>query len=475
MFVRTDPTSARPPRLALAATMMAVALALSACAVGPDYTVPDQDLGVAFQEQSMPGWTVAQPADHLPRDAWWKLYDDAILSDLMEKLGSGNQTVVQAEANYRAAMASLRQARAAYLPTIGATADRTRRSTAAGTADANRLQGDLSWEVDIWGRVRRSVEANDAAALSSAAIVANTRLSQQSTLAQTYFQLRIADERQELLRRTLDTYERSLTLTRNRYEAGLVQRLEVTLAENQLETARASLLESQQQRMLLENAIAQLLGLPPSRFELPRVAYQQNVPHIPVGMPSELLQRRPDVASANAAIGVQQAAWFPSLTLTASGGWNSPSLGDLISIPARTWSLGASLAQAVFDGGLRSAAIERARAEFDAQAAHYRQTVLVALREVEDEMTTSRVQAENQEVRLRALASAREALRLTRNQYDEGLINYLDVVQTENSALNAEQQALVVFEARLVSSVKLIAALGGGWDVTQLDARKRAP
>ena len=172
---------------------------------------------------------------------------------------------------------------------------------------------------------------------------------------------------------------------------------------------------------------------------------------------------------------MQQAAWFPSLTLSASGGWNSPSLGDLISIPARTWSLGASLAQAVFDGGARSAAIERARAEFDAQAANYRQTVLIALREVEDEMTTSRVQAENQEVRLRALASAREALRLTRNQYDEGLISYLDVVQTENSALNAEQQALVVAEARLVSSVKLIAALGGGWDVTQLDARKHAP
>jgi len=482
MSVRAYPTFSRLPRFALAATTMAVALALSACAVGPDYTVPEQDLGVAFQEQSMPGWTVAQTADHLPREAWWTLYDDAILDDLMEQLGVGNQTVVQAEANYRAAMASLRQARAAYFPTVSATAGRTRSRTAAGTADINRLQGDLSWEVDIWGRVRRSVEANDAAALSSAAIVANTRLSQQSTLAQTYFQLRIADERQALLRRTLDTYERSLTLTRNRYEAGLVQRLETTLAENQLETARASLLESQQQRMLLENAIAQLLGLPPSRFELPRVAYQQNVPHIPVGMPSELLQRRPDVASAerqvasaNATIGVQQAAWFPSLTLSASGGWNSPSLGDLISIPARTWSLGASLAQAVFDGGARSAAIERARAEFDAQAANYRQTVLIALREVEDEMTTSRVQAENQEVRLRALASAREALRLTRNQYDEGLISYLDVVQTENSALNAEQQALVVAEARLVSSVKLIAALGGGWDVTQLDARKHAP
>ena len=263
MSVRAYPTFSRLPRFALAATTMAVALALSACAVGPDYTVPEQDLGVAFQEQSMPGWTVAQTADHLPREAWWTLYDDAILDDLMEQLGVGNQTVVQAEANYRAAMASLRQARAAYFPTVSATAGRTRSRTAAGTADINRLQGDLSWEVDIWGRVRRSVEANDAAALSSAAIVANTRFSQQSTLAQTYFQLRIADERQALLRRTLDTYERSLTLTRNRYEAGLVQRLETTLAENQLETARASLLESQQQRMLLENAIAQLLGLPP--------------------------------------------------------------------------------------------------------------------------------------------------------------------------------------------------------------------
>ena len=478
MPLRRSPSSLRLRRVALA---IALAGALTACAVGPDYSVPEQDLGEAFKAQSMPGWSPALPADHLPRDGWWGLFTDPVLDDLMARLNTGNQTVVQAEANYRAAMPTLRQARAAYFPTASASAGRSRQGNGQGTGNTNQLQGNLSWELDVWGRVRRSVEANDAFALASAALVASTRLSQQSTLAQSYFQLRIADEQQNLLRQTLETYERSLTLTRNRYDAGLVQRLEVTLAETQLENARASLLNAQQQRILLENGIAQLLGLPPSRFALPPVAFTQAVPDIPVGLPSELLQRRPDVAaaerqaaSANASIGVQQAAWFPSLTLSASGGWNSASLGDLISVPARVWSLGASLAQAVFDGGARTAAIERARADYDAQAANYRQTVLVALREVEDQMTTLRVQTDNQAVRLRALASAREALRLTRNRYDEGLINYLDVVQTENQALSAEQQALAVVESRLVASVQLIAALGGGWDASQLPSSMAA-
>jgi NodT family efflux transporter outer membrane factor (OMF) lipoprotein len=475
-----------PPALARrfsrVATTAVMTVVLSACAVGPDYVVPAQDVGMAFAEHAMPGWSVAQPADHLPRDGWWQAYDDAILNGLLTQLSTGNQTVAEAEANYRAATATLRQARAAYLPTVTATADRKRAGSTTLSGDTNQLRADLSWELDIWGGVRCGVEAGDVAVLSSAALVANARLSQQSSLAQSYFQLRISDEQQHLLRQILQTYERSLTLTRNRYEAGLVQRQEVTLAETMLENARALLLAAQQRRILFEHAIAQLLGLPPSRFSLASVAFVQEVPQIPVGLPSELLQRRPDVASAerlaaqaNANIGVKQAAWFPSLRLNANGGWSSASLGDLISVPARTWSLGAALAQTIFDGGLRTAAIEQSRAQYDAQAARYRQTVLTALREVEDQMTTLRIQTENQEVRLRALTSARESLQLIRNRYTEGLISYLDVVQIENQALSAEQEALNVVEARLLASVQLIAALGGGWDVNQLHASAVTP
>ncbi len=469
---------------------IAAALLLAACSVGPDYARPAQDMGDTYKAAAMPGWTAARPGDHLPRGDWWGVYGDPILNDLMVRLAAGNQNVVQAEANYRAAIATLRNARAALYPSIDASANVSRAgngrssgssgsgatsSGSGGPSNQYTLQGNVTWEADLWGRVRRSVQAEDAAALASAATLAGTRLSQQSVLAQTYFQLRVTDELRVLFERTLTSFERSLRLTQNRYEAGLAPRADVAVAQTQLENGRASLLDISQQRILLENALALLIGVPPSRFELPQTAFMQNVPEIPVALPSQLLERRPDVAAAarqaaaaNERIGVAQAAWFPTLTLTASGGWRSSDFAEWITAPARFWTLGPQLAASIFDAGARRAQVEQARAQYDAQAAAYRQTVLTALREVEDYMATLSVQSRTQEVRLRALESARLSLRLTRNQYDEGLISYLDVANLETNALSAEREALNVVQSRLVASVQLIAALGGGWDISAL-------
>ena len=479
-------------RVCRLASAIMLATLLSACAVGPDYVRPAQDLGETYKAAAMPGWNPAQPGDHLPRGAWWEIYGDAVLNDLMRQLDLGNQNVAQAEANYRAAIATLRNTRADLFPNVGVTGSATRSgngrsssssvsgtdggfSGSSGPSNQYTFQGTVSWEADIWGRVRRGVEADNAAAVGTAATLASTRLSQQSVLAQTYFQLRITDELRVLFERTVASFERSLRLTRNRYDAGLAPRVDVAVAQTQLESGRASLLEISQQRTLLENAMALLIGQPPSRFSLPQTAFVQNVPNIPVELPATLIERRPDVAAAerqaaaaNARIGVAQAAWFPALTLSASGGWRSSDFAEWITAPARFWTLGPQLAATIFDAGARRAQVDQARAQYDAQAALYRQTVLTALREVEDYMATLSVQSRNQVVRLRALESARLSLRLTRNQYDEGLISYLDVANLETNALAAERDALNVVQSRLVASVQLIAALGGGWDVRTL-------
>ena len=487
------PPSSMPRfRVCRLASAVMLATLLSACAVGPDYVRPSQDLGETYKAAAMPGWNAAQPGDHLPRGPWWEIYDDAILNDLMRQLDLGNQNVAQAEANYRAAIATLRNTRADLFPNVGVTGSATRSgngrsssssvsgtgegfSGSSGPSNQYTFQGTVSWEADIWGRVRRGVEADSAAAVGTAATLASTRLSQQSVLAQTYFQLRITDELRVLFERTVASFERSLRLTRNRYDAGLAPRVDVAVAQTQLENGRASLLDISQQRTLLENAMALLIGQPPSRFSLPQTAFVQNVPNIPVELPATLVERRPDVAAAerqaaaaNARIGVAQAAWFPALTLSASGGWRSSDFAEWITAPARFWTLGPQLAATIFDAGARRAQVDQARAQYDAQAAAYRQTVLTALREVEDYMATLSVQSRNQVVRLRALESARLSLRLTRNQYDEGLISYLDVANLETNALAAERDALNVVQSRLVASVQLIAALGGGWDIRSM-------
>jgi NodT family efflux transporter outer membrane factor (OMF) lipoprotein len=475
------------PRIPAAAArllaIMTVCGTLAACAVGPDYVRPTLDMGTGYKEgqDDTPGWKPAQPSDHADRGAWWKVYQDPVLDDLMSRLDAANLDIAQAEANYRQAQALVRGARAAFFPTVGVGAGVTRSGNGAGTGstatggsnvgNAYSLSGSVSWEADLWGSVRRSVEASRAGQQASAADLAAARLSAQSTLAQDYFQLRVLDEQHRLLQATVDTNARSLQMTVNRYEAGVAGKSDVAVARTQLENTRAQLIDLEWQRGQFEHAIAVLIGQAPSRFALAPTPFTQRVPAIPVGLPSQLLERRPDVAGAerrtaqaNAQIGVAQAAWFPDLTLSADGGFRSGQFAQWLTAPARFWSIGPALAQTLFDGGLRASQVESARAAYDAQAAAYKQIVLGALREVEDTMIQLRVFDREQQVQLRALEASRESLQLSRNQYKQGLIDYLDVAVLENTSLNAERSAISLVGNRLVASVQLIAALGGGWN-----------
>lgn len=483
-----------------------ILLVLSACAVGPDYQRPTQDVGEAYKEATTAtrggaaggdaadntpadrqGWVPARPSDQVLRGDWWQLFKDPVLSGLMEALQNANLNIVQAEAQYRQAQALLQSARSGFFPTVGTSASATRSGSGSSDSGSNvsfggnssnnqyTLSGNVSWEADLWGKVRRTVESSRAGLEASAADVATTRLSMQSTLAQTYFRLRVMDAEQRLLRQTVAAYERSLTTTLNRYEAGVAAQADVAVSRTQLENTRTQLLALDWQRAQLEHAIAVLMGQTPSSFALNTAQILGTVPVIPVGLPSQLLQRRPDVAAAerrtaeaNAQIGVAQAAWFPDLTLSAQAGFRSGQWAQWLTAPASFWSLGPALALTIFDGGARQAQVEQARAGYEAQVAGYRQTVLTALREVEDYLVQLHVLGQEQITQGRALASARESLQLTQNQYEAGLIDYLSVVQVETTALSTERAALQLTADRLVASVQLIAALGGGWDAAAL-------
>ncbi|NYT84181.1 efflux transporter outer membrane subunit [Pollutimonas harenae] len=475
---------------------------LSACTLGPDYVRPSMELGDAYKElesgklgeqmvgastAELRGWVPAQPGDAALRGDWWQLFSDPTLSQLMLTLQEANPSIIQAEAQYRQAQALLQSARSGFFPTVGASAAGSRSGsgrgpsttgTVGGDNPSNQfsLSGDVSWEPDLWGKVRRSVEASGASLQASDADLATTRLSMQSTLAQTYFQLRVMDAEKDLLQQTVEAYERSLTMTQNRYNAGIAAQMDVESARTQLENGRTQLLALDWQRAQLEHAIAVLLGRTPASFALAPAKITAQVPVVPVGLPSQLVQRRPDVAAAerrtaeaNARIGVAKAAWFPNLTLSAQGGYRSSEWAQWLSAPASFWSLGPALALAIFDGGAREAQLKETRAAYDVQVASYRQTVLTALREVEDYLVQLHVLGQEQITQGRALASARESLRLTRNQYEAGLIDYLSVVQVETTALSTERAALSLMSDRLLTSVQLIAALGGGWDASALE------
>ena len=471
------------------------ALLLAGCAVGPDYQRPNMDVGAAYGQSAEPvdplanaGWVQVSPGEDALRPDWWVLYGDPGLNALMSQLEAENLDIRLAEARYRQAQAALQSARSGLFPTIGSNVSVERSGSGGGgrsvpredggfsnfgggTSNSYSLSSSVSWEVDLWGRVRRSVESSQAALDASVADIGDVRLSMQSTLAQTYFTLRVTDAEIELLEQTVQAYERSLGMTENRYNAGIATPADVAAARTQLENTRTQLLSLQRQRAQLEHSIAVLLGSPPSAFALPANGEVPLLPAIPVGLPSELLQRRPDVAAAerrmaeaNAQIGVAQSAWLPALTLGAQGGFRSGQWAEWLTAPARFWALGPALALTIFDGGARTAALEQARAGFDVQAISWRQTVLAALQEVEDLLVQLRVMGMEQVTQGRALESARESLRLTQNQYEAGLIDYLSVVQTETTALNTERAALSLLSERLGASARLMAALGGGWD-----------
>ncbi|CAB3704618.1 efflux transporter outer membrane subunit [Achromobacter pestifer] len=482
-MIRPKPlTNAFLPRSAITLVLCAL---LGACAVGPDYQRPELDVGASYKEgqDQVDGWKPAQPRDDVDRGEWWRVYDDATLNGLIDRLNTSNQTIAQAEANYRQALGLVRAARAGFYPTVGAGAGVTRSGSGNGQSGSSSLSngsnvsnqysvtGSISWELDVWGRVRRSTESSEASAAASLADLAATRLSAQAALAQTYLQLRVLDEQKRLLDATVAAYEKSLQLTQNRYEVGVAGQADVAVARTQVESTRAQSIDLDWQRGQYEHAIAVLMGQAPSGFSLPPAVFALQLPQIPVGLPSELLERRPDVAAAerraaaaNAQIGVAQAAWFPSLTLSADGGFRNGQFADLLTAPARFWSLGPALAMTIFDGGARAAQVEQARASYDAQAAAYRQAALVGLREVEDYLIQLRVMENEQVVQRRALESARESLRLIQNQYKAGLVDYLSVAVVDATALSSERNALSLLGTRLVASVNLIVALGGGWE-----------
>jgi NodT family efflux transporter outer membrane factor (OMF) lipoprotein len=466
-----------------------VSILLVGCSVGPDYQRPTIDLGASFEQlQDNPGWMPANPGDPGLDEQWWSLFHDPVLDALMVKLNAQNLSIEQAQAQYEQALTSVTSASASLYPSIGINADATRSDAPIVLPGSSVVAGTnapyteyatnlgLSWEIDLWGGIRRSIESSEATAQASAADLAGARLSAQSALASTYYQVRVLDVQAALLDRTIVSYERSVRLTSNLQQAGLTDKGDVAVAQTQLDSTRAQRLDLEWRRAQLENAVAVLLGQAPSSFELPvKVDLSVKPPPIPVGLPSGLLQRRPDIASAerrtaaaNARIGVATAAWFPDLTISASGGYRSRQFSQWFNAPAQFWALGPALAMSLFDGGRRQAQIEDAQAGFRAQAAAYRLTALRGLQEVEDALVQLRVLAQVQDVQASAVAAARESLRIRRNQYEKGLVDYLSVATLEATLLNNERNAIGVMGDRLAASVKLVAALGGGWSVEQV-------
>ena len=458
-------------------------LLLAACAVGPDYVKPTTETPAAFKEQE--GWKIAQPADTQIPAKWWELYHDPLLNSLEEQVNISNQTIAQAEAQYRQSRALVQGAEASYYPTVSANVAHTRSRSpgttaatgaAGGPTTSNQLTIDASWEPDLWGRVRRNVESNQTSAQASAADLQAARLSAQAQLAQDYFQLRDLDADRQLYDKTVEDYKKSLELTRNQYQAGTVPKENVVLAETQLRTTEAQAIDFDVQRAQMEHAIALLVGKPASIFSIKaNPTFDTAVPAIPLGVPSALLERRPDVASAerlvasaNAKIGLAKSAYFPALTLAASGGFQSSSFANWISLPNRLWSVGPSLAQTLFDGGALRAATASAVASYDASVASYRQTVLTGFQEVEDNIAALRILEQEAKKQDEAVQLSRRSVQLTLNQYRAGIVAYLDVITVETTALTNERAAVDLANKRLSASVLLIKALGGGWDAAQL-------
>jgi NodT family efflux transporter outer membrane factor (OMF) lipoprotein len=418
------------------------------------------------------------------------VFNDPQLDALLGQVEVSNQTIKAAEARVREARALTQQAQAAYFPIVTANASATRgggRATIGGSTDVSgggvggavrnsyNVSLDVNWEIDLWGRVRRTVEAGEATAQASVADLEAAKLSAQAQLAEDYFLLRAQDAQIRLLNDTVDAYQKSLQLTRNQYAVGVAARADVAQAETQLKSTQAQALDAGVQRAQLEHAIAVLLGKAPANFSIAPEAVATTFPPIPLGLPSELLERRPDIAAAerrtaaaNAQVGVAEAAFFPSVTLSATGGFQSSVLSQLFTLPSRYWSLGPALAATIFDAGLRRAQTAQAMATYDENVANYRQTVLAGFQEVEDNLAALRILEQEAAVQDEAVKSARESLTITLNQYRAGTANYLAVVVAQAVALSNERTALTILGRRLTASVTLTKALGGGWDAAQL-------
>ncbi len=506
-----------------------IALALAGCTVGPNYKRPPAIGVTAAFKEAPPGWTLAQPQDAAAKGEWWSIYHDDLLSALERKVAVSNQNVKQFEAQLREAQATVDVARSALFPTLNGTTSVTRSlrsfsgtgsgttgtggttgtalggttsstltstgqttgttgtgstgstSTASGSSSPTSLftlEGALDWDLDVWGRIRRQVESDVAAAQVSAADLVNATLSAQATLATDYFELRYQDALQTLLENTVKAYANTLRITRNQYNAGITDSSAVAEAQAQYDTAQASLINVGVLRDQYEHAIAVLTGSAPAELSLAMGTLTSDVPVAPGVIPSLLLQRRPDVSAAeramaeqNALIGVQVAAFYPDISLSTLAGYSGNVLGTLIKAGNEFWSLGASATQTIFEGGLRNSEVAAARAAFDASVASYRQTVLTAFQQVEDELAALRILERQESAAQTAVASSQRAVNVVLNTYLAGTAAYTAVVTQQTVLLTNQVTALQVQEQRLIASVALVQALGGGWSTLDLPSR----
>jgi NodT family efflux transporter outer membrane factor (OMF) lipoprotein len=458
---------------------VALTLLLSSCSLAPPLKTPDIPTGDAYKE--IGPWTQAQPADRLPRDSWWMLYDNVELDEFEKRLIAGNPTLAAALANYAQARALADQARAGLFPTLGVNASLgpNRESTNAPLRgpttptyyNNNTLGGSVSYELDLWGQIRNEVAAGEANAAASAADLENARLSLIAQLAGDYIQLRSLDRDSAILDETVDAYTRALSLTEQRHGAGIAPGLDVSQAQTQLDAARSQAAQTLAQRALMEHAIAALLGVSASTFSIKPAIVAITLPRIPSGVPATLLERRPDIAAAqrrmiaaNADIGVARAAYFPTLTLGAQGGFQSTGYSNWLSAPSSFWAIGPNALLSVFDGGLRRAQVKQARAEFDASAANYRSIVVSAFQQVEDSLATLDHYHDATVEEKAAVDAAQRTLDFAMALYKQGATDYLTVVTSQTALLQTQIEALNLDTMQLSASVNLILALGGGWE-----------
>jgi len=486
------------------ATALVATVFAAGCMVGPKYHRPPIAGTPAFKEAPPEGWKEAEPNEGLPRGHWWEIYNDPQLNDLVSKVELSNQNVIVAMAQYREAVDQVQIARAALFPTVTATPSAvvTRGSTlssrgqlisgssssgtSSGASTSSRGSGvnvnyampfDISYQADIWGNIRRSVTASKDTAQASAADLENAKLTFQAQLAQIYFQLHGLDADADLLRRNVAIFEQSLQLTEERFAAGVSSGADVAQAKTQLETTRAQLVDVGVGRAQFEHAIAVLIGETPAMVSIPDKIVNGPPPEIPLGVASTLMERRPDIAAteraiaaANEQIGIAKAAYFPILTLGGTGGFVSTNLARLFTVPSLFWSVGPQLAATLLDGGLRKGQVRFSQAAYDASVATYRQTVLTAFQQVEDQLSSLRILEQEQAVEAEARKAAQDAVDIAMAQYRAGTADYLAVIVLQAALLQAERLEIDIMTRRLTASVLLIEALGGGWDESQWPA-----
>jgi NodT family efflux transporter outer membrane factor (OMF) lipoprotein len=475
-------------------------IALAACNVGPKYVKPSAPAAPAYKETAPAAyssdltgaWKPASPQDAMLKGKWWEVFHEPELNALEEKLNVDNQNIAQAFQNFMAARAQVREARAGYFPTVSAVPSLSKggsggknnaisSTSVAGAQSTSTTFTDYSlpveatWAPDLWGRVRNTVAAAQYAAQISAADLENEKLTEQAALAQYFFELRGQDTLQDIYNKTVEADKKSLELTRALYETGIDNDEAVAQAESTLQSAEAGAIGVATNRAIYEHAIAMLIGKPASEFEMPVKFLTTSVPPIPIGVPSQLLERRPDIAAAertmaqaNAMIGVEKAAYYPTLSLTGAGGLQSSALSKLISIPALFWSLGASATQILFDAGLRNATVAQYTANYNADVAAYRQTVLAALQQTEDYLATLRVTSAQTAKQQDAIKSAERFLEIAMSRYQTGLDPYLNVITAQTTLLADQQTEVTLRVTEIVGAVQLIEALGGGWDTSEL-------